>query len=226
MLQRTSFLTHRRAAIAPDMKTNILNVISDIEDAITYIENENDDQTDDIIKFEYIQEANSSFSDMPPDAPAFMQNWQDMHDVLDWLNGLLTDTYTFTIDQISFDINMGRMFDPGLEDLKDYLPYHTWYENNTWLNTELNYTWTFSNYGSSYTFYLKDQTGEVTIDNVDYVVEEYFDRYMEPLVFVDGPGGAEIDIDEVMPYFPDYTFNGIFPDMTRDKLHDLFFIDE
>ena len=30
---------------------------------------------------------------------------------------------------------------------------------------------------------------------------------------LDGPNGNPIDPDIVFPYFPDYTFNGLFPDM-------------
>jgi len=61
----------------------------------------------------------------------------------------------------------------------------------------------------------------VTVESVDVVVFNYYDTGIDPVVFLDGPGGNEIDPDEVMPYFPDYTFNGIFPDMTRQKMIDL-----
>jgi len=42
----------------------------------------------------------------------------------------------------------------------------------------------------------------------------------DPIYFVDGDG-VEIDIDKTMPIFPDYTFGGIFPGMTKERFDDI-----
>ena len=64
LLSRSSFLTFRRPAIGAQIKSDILHVISDLENSVDYIENESDDQSNDIIKFSYIQEADSNISNM------------------------------------------------------------------------------------------------------------------------------------------------------------------
>ncbi len=221
LLSRSSFLTFRRPAIGAQIKSDILHVISDLENSVDYIENESDDQSNDIIKFSYIQEADSNISNMPDDAPEFVQQWNNIHDVIDWLNGLFTETYTFTENEVSFQVNLGRVFVPGLADLKSYLPYHQWKNTSEWRYRDLDDTWQMDNYGYSYSFFLNGQDEMITIENVDVVVFNYYDTGIDPVIFLDGPGGNEIDPDEVMPYFPDYTFNGIFPDMTRQKMIDL-----
>ncbi len=221
LLSRSSFLTYRHVGIGAQIKSDILNLIADLENSVTYIENETDDQSDDIIKFSYIQMADSNIANSSDDTPDFAQNWNNIHDVIDWLNGLFTETYTFTDNGTSFQVNLGRVFVPGLADLKDYIPYYQWKDPSEWRYNTLDYSWEMNNNGYSYSFFLAGQEDMITIENVDVVVFNYYDGGMDPVVFLDGPNGTEIDPDAVMPYFPDYTFNGIFPDMTRSKLQTL-----
>ena len=221
LLSRSSFLTYRGVGVGAKIKSDILHAIADLENSVSYIENETDDQSDDIIKFSYIQFADSSIANSSADDPDFAQNWNNIHDVLNWLNGLFTQPYTFTENGTSFQVDLGRLFVPGMADLKEYLPYYQWKDASAWRFRELDYSWQMDNYGYSYSFFLAGQEDMITIDAVDVVVFEYYDAGIDPVVLLDAAGGNEIDPDEVMPYFRDYTFNGIFPDMTRDKMQTL-----
>ena len=62
----------------------------------------------------------------------------------------------------------------------------------------------------------------VVSTNVAEYRREYRIIRVDPLEFLDGPGGNPIDLDVVrLPYFPDYTFSGLFPEADRQKWLDI-----
>ena len=217
--ERPEFGQFRSGQSPNSIQNDLISAVNDLENAVNYIENEDDPQSNDIIKLEYITDFEDDLDDLDPDAPNFAQEWNDIHDVIDWISGLLTETYELTENGVTFEINLSRLFNPGLNDLEEYFPYFTWKSKNEWINMELDWEDVDWNYGYDYTFYCNGEY--IIVDNIDYVHRKYFDYDIEPSFFTDGPNGAEIDNEEI-PYFPDYTFNGIFPDMTRTKMENLF----
>ena len=219
---RSAFLKFRPSGNSAAVKADILHVIGDIENAVDYIMSEDDDQSDDVIKKIYITDFNDDIAVHSPDDPAFTQDWNDIYDVIAWLDGLFTQTYELTEYGITFEVNLSRLFDPGLVDLRDYLPYYSWRDQAEWIDCYFDWSWGHRNYnpGGSYAFYYRGVY--TTVYDIDYIQWEYFDCDMNPLILLDGPGGNPIGEDE-LPYLPDYTLNGAFPDMTRNKL--LAFLD-
>jgi len=75
------------------------------------------------------------------------------------------------------------------------------------------------NGGGSFSFWFEDEW--ITIYDVEYVHEIYYDYWIEPVEFLDGPGGNVINLEDEFLYLPDYTMNGLFPNMTREDWLDL-----
>jgi hypothetical protein len=217
---RSAFLKFRSSGNSAAVKADILHVIGDIENAVDYIMSEGDDQSDDVIKKIYITELNDDIADHGPDDPAFTQDWNDIYDVIAWLDGLFTQTYELTEYGVTFEVNLGRLFDPGLVDLRDYLPYYSWRDESEWIDCYFDWAWGHRNDDPSRTYSFYYRGVYTTVYDVDFIRWDYFDCDFNPILLLDGSGGDPIDEDE-FPYLPDYTFNGAFPDMTRNKLIDL-----
>lgn len=224
---REEFLAYRDGNSGTAIQTDLVAMIAKLELARDKILAETDDQVNDIIKIEYLNELDNVIADHPEDAPNFMQDWNTFQDVLNWLNGLITGPVTFTEDfngdgeDEQFTIDLSAYFDPGLTDMKDYLPYHEW---NDEMHIVLVLDWQdeWENPNGNYSYW--DENGEEhTFTNVFYIYwNEWECELDEPISFLDGPDGNTINLDEEMPYFPDYTFGGIFPGMTRDDWLSLF----
>ena len=216
--ERTDFLKFRAGNTPSAIKSDLEHILEDLQKAVDYIFAETDDQTDDILKLEYLTELNDEISEHDPDAPNFTQDWDTINDVIDWVESLLSSPYTFEENDVTFTVDISRLFNPGLPDLKDYLPFHNWHPESSWITEWIDWEYEWYNGGWSHSFWCKGEF--ITIENVDYVHETYYDYDVEPLELVDG-SGVPIAEDE-MPYFPDYTLNGLFPDMNRDKWEELF----
>jgi len=116
---------------------------------------------------------------------------------------------------------MSALFVSGLPDLKDYLPYHQWLPEDDWMDCDLDDVeeWYI---GGTYEFWYEGSWLE--IEDVEYVIISFYECYFNiPVEFLDGPDGNMIDPEVVMPYFPDYTLNGLFPNMTRFDWEEIFF---
>ena len=154
------------------------------------------------------------------------QDWQTVDDVIDWVSLLITGPVTF-IEDLDYDgvdeeltIDLSRLFEPGIDDMKNYLPYHQWLPENEWMIEELD--WEDDYYYGGGTYYLWCNGEQIAvINNVEYVYIEYYEEYVDPIEFLDGPGGNVIDEDEEFIYLPDYTLNGVFPYMDRNQWIDL-----
>lgn len=214
--ERNSFLTFRNDNSAK-AKSNIMNFLSDIKAAVAAIENETDSQQDDIIKQSYISQLNQDIADIDTNDANFMQEWQNINDAITWIENLFNNPYTFKFDNNELKVDLGRMFDPGLEDIKEYLPYHQWLPENDWVQKDLDDMWQENHNGENFSFIYEDEM--ITIENVDKIIYSDYDVEINALQLTDGSGTV---IEDELPFLPDYTFNGILPDMTRIKYLELF----
>ncbi len=199
-------------------KNNILGAAADLTSGIDYIENETDDQSNDIIKLQYISDLNEDISNHDPDNPPFMQSWTEVGDVIDWLESLISggNFTTTTPDDIEFTVNLSAFFNGAIPDLKDVKPYYHWNSSTgTWLELESNMgSWETSSYSF---YYYNDLIVLTSLTSV----EEYGDYHKLNAGYFTNASGVEI-ADGETPYFPDYTFGGMFPNMTRTKFIQLF----
>ena len=227
LVQRPEFMAVRTGQDPADIQNDLNNILTDLQNIVDYVSAETDDQSDDIIQYDYLIEMNDEIGEIDEDDPNFVQDWQTVDDVIDWVSLLITGPVTF-IEDINDDgvdeeltIDLSRLFEPGIDDMKDYLPYHQWLQEDEWMIEELDWeeAWPFG--GGTYYLYCGDELVAV-INDVDYVYIEYYEEYVEPVEFLDGPGGNVIDEDEEFLYLPDYTLNGVFPGMDRNQWIELF----
>ena len=224
---RPGFGTFRSGNLPNEIKSDLEAILYDLQNVVDYVSSETDDQSDDIIKFDDITQLNNDINNIQ-DAPNFASDWQTVDDIISWVETLLDGPVTFNEDlhgdgiQVELTIDFSRMFNPGLQNMKDYLPLHNWLPEEDWVNEDY---WEDEQYwgGGTYSFYFQEQL--IHVDSVMTVESHYYDSWVEPLELVDETGTA-IDVENEMPYFPDYTLNGIFPGMDRDKWFDLLGIDK
>ncbi len=222
LVQRPEFMAVRAGQDPADIQNDLNNILTDLQNIVDYVSAETDDQSNDIIQYDYIVEMNDEIGEIDEDDPNFVQDWQTVDDVIDWVSLLITGPVTF-IEDINDDgvdeeltIDLSRLFEPGIDDMKNYLPYHQWLPEDEWMIEELDWEDEYYFGGGTYYLYCGDELIAV-INDVDYVYIEYYEDYVEPVEFLDGPGGNVIDEEEEFLYLPDYTLNGVFPDMDRDQ---------
>jgi hypothetical protein len=217
--ERSGFLEVRSSAAPLYLLQHIEDAIHDIDDGVDYIMSESDDQSNDVIKQVFITEINDDIADHDPDDPPFMQEWDDIHDVTSWLEGLFTGPYTFDIDGIEVSVNLASLVSGGFGDLKAFLPYYEWLDESDWITCSYLSMDDYDNWDPSGDFGFTYRGEYVELTDIDHIVEYHLSCDMTPLVLLDGPGGDPI-YDE-FPYFEDYTFGGLFPGMTRETLMEL-----
>lgn len=205
-----SRLTHARQSI--------LDAADDISNCVNSVQNETDDQSNDVIKLQYIIDLEDEIANQDPDNPDFMQNWNDIDDVVTWLEGIVSGG-SITVDAgdgMDVTISIAAYFNGGVSDIRNVIPYFHWSAPaDSWL--EMFESGSSSWPATSYTFWFDGEY--VTVSGISQV-REVEQRYeLRPGYFTDS-GGSQLGEDE-FPHFPDYTFGGIFPGMTRAKLMEL-----
>jgi len=198
-------------------QNDLLSAIEDINAGIEYIENENDTQSNDVIKLEYINDLNDQILD-DEDNPEFMHDWTGTDDAIAWLQSLVSGSVVLTANDEDFTLDLDAFFSGAINDIKDYIPYYHWNDiNDDWLvmRNYDSYSYNYNNYVSFYDLNGDYQEFYVTC------YTRYYDEFTLDTGYSTDAQGNEIDDDEDI-YFPDYTFNGIFPGMTRAKLNRIF----
>ncbi len=164
---------------------------------------------------------------------------------LSFITDLLSGPYAIneTVEDKPFvlTINLMAFFNNPVQDLRTLMPKFMWYNEAAWKKAD---TWD-NPYGytnpagnnqvyASYDDSLLAEQGRITsIDfsfsygskiyhlNSPYYTEMYIDTsyYIEPITLVRDNGTPfSLEIDGELPYFNDYTFAGLFPEMdTRAK---------
>lgn len=180
----------------------------------------------------------------------FADNFKSPTALADFVETLLNEPYNFNqnIDGIAFDItvDISKFFTNPVEDLRDWLPLHRLVDKDDILFTyTYDYNYVYDNGSGSSNFYPNDddsididnslytyEDGQYTLTS-DYYYEEYVDIYTDfmPFELIDNDGNSisfnEDDMEDMIfedaeiPYFKDYTFNGVFPDMSRNKWNSL-----
>jgi len=215
---RPGFMQYRSGNTPASIQSDLENILADLQNAVDYIYSEGDDQTNDIIKLEYLVEFNEEIVNMNPGGPNFTQDWDSIDDIIAWVEQLLDGEYTFNEEDLMITVDLSALFNPGLGDFHNYLPYHQWLPEDEWVNSEMDED-EWYNGGGSFSFWFEDEW--ITIYDVEYVHEIYYDYWIEPVEFLDGPGGNVINLEDEFLYLPDYTMNGLFPNMTREDWLDL-----
>lgn len=209
----TTFSTLAEPARLAAARNALLNAIADIVSGSDYILAETDAQNNDIIKIENIVSFNDEH--LPPsdeNGPNFVQDWDTINDMCAWFDNFLNGSIQMHENDVDFQINVSAFFGGSLQELRDYVPYYHWNPlTQSWVNEEYDYSYNY--YATSYTF--NYQGSPVTVNNITNV-ENRFYRLTCNSGYFTTPTGQEVAEGEE-PYLPDYTFNGIFPDMTRAK---------
>ncbi len=195
---------------------DLLGMLGALEDGVAFILAEQDDQTDDVVPIDLLELINASIAECA-DCPG---EWEDIQSVIDWLELLLTEPMDIPLDfgdrAPSFiTIDIAAFFEGGVPDWKDVLPYHSWRPQATWITTD-EWTYPWSPWSGEAWIWDNENQEPIIFYGIDYVEEYYYNEYLnQPLDLRDGEGGDIIDPEMEMPYFPDYSFGGIFPDMDR-----------
>ncbi|HXV14445.1 MAG TPA: hypothetical protein VEC56_09590, partial [Candidatus Krumholzibacteria bacterium] len=224
---REEFLALRDGGDAlEDAHADLLGVLQRLESAAVFIRNRPHETEDNVIKLADLTDLDADVAD--PDRPNFMQGWTRIEDAIDFVRDVLTGPVTFTEElgpndtSFTFTVDLSRLFLSPTDDWNDLLPYHRWsLPSGGWLTfTEETYSWDNGGFWHE-EYYVRTGPSTCTYmywDQVDMVTytNRYWDLDGSVFDYLDAPNGSPIDLDiERVPYFPDYTFDGIFPGMTR-----------
>ena len=202
---------HGKAVIA-----GLKGVTTKLIAADNFIRNTRTNNGTSIIKLSALTDVdNDLFNDGGTDRPNFAKDWNSLSDIIEFLDKLMTEQVDFAEEAddgtaINISLNIPSFFN-GISDIRALLPRHEW-SSEDWISVDDNeiHEW---HHGGQFTAWWNDS---VQYDSVNYVIKQYVQYEIEPLHFVDD-AGQEINPDETMPYFNDYTFGGLFPGMTRAK---------
>lgn len=196
-------------------------LLSRLETAYDFIQEEGDDQDHDLISQMLIAELDAAVVEIGADLPEWIGTWETIPDVIAWIEDIMSGPYTIPIqvnETESYDltVDISALFLTPVPDWKTKLPYHEFLDREAWATFIGDYVYgPYSGYDPevTYTFTIDGEDVEFTnIGFVTYVGSEW--ETTAPLIFLNGPGGDEVEAGE-FPYFPDYTFGGLFPDMNR-----------
>jgi len=196
-------------------------LLSRLESAYDFIQGESDDQSDDIISQMLIEELDAAVAEIGADLPEWIGTWETIPDVIAWVEDIMSGPYTIPIelnetDSYDLTVDISALFLEPVADWKTKLPYHEFLEREAWATFIGDYVYgPYGGYDPDVTYTFTIDGEDVDFTDVGYVM--YLESEWEsdaPLVFLDGPGGDEIASGE-FPYFPDYTFGGLFPSMNR-----------
>jgi len=224
---RTAFLSLRdNGAALGDAHDDLVATLGKLEAAAAFIRNRNDNSEERVVKLADLTDLDSDISS-DPNKPNFAKNFDTLEDVIQFLENLFSGPVDFT-EQLgprnttySWRTNLSRLFDNPIQDWNDLLPFHRWdFPVGAWIDADTTMVYFFDNGGSPID--VVTWNGEfcewVMIPNIGIVTEYAVYNHLNApgIVFLDGPNGNDIDLNvERFPYFPDYTFNGIFPQMNR-----------
>ena len=204
-----------------------------LQAGLDYIRAEGDDQSDDIIELGFLTDLDQDIDDCV-DCPNFAAGWDEIEDVIDWIETVLGGSYLLEeeIDgrAISVTVDLYQLFSSPVADWKTLLPLHGWKPAEEWVHREWYQDWSHDwNSHTTYQFYVRedgmDDEQLVLLDGISLVIFYGVNEWMdEPLFMIDE--SEDPLLDGVLPYFDDYTFNGLLPGMTRAELATLMDMDQ
>jgi hypothetical protein len=213
---------------------DLASTLHKLEDAVQFIRAEDDTsgggQDDDLVPL-YLLTGLDEMIGTWEGKPAFAADWDEIEDVIAWLEELgsgpyhLTESITVpdgeggeTTYDIDLVVNISAYFVSPVGDWKELLPYHAWLPRGEWLLREPTYWYDFNDPDSDYHTTVGDEPlvfpGIAVIEHVE------LDATMLPPFYLTDPAGGELEAGAA-PYLPDYTLGGLFPEMDRDGWIDL-----
>lgn len=191
----------------------LLNAAADVVSGSNYILGETDSQSNDVIKIENILSFNED--DLPPTddgAPNFTQDWDTIEDICDWFSSFLNGSIQMHENDVDFTVNASAFFNGAIQDIVAYTPFYHWNDlNESWVVEGIDYNYSYP--ANSYGFWFQGNWME--INDINWVQVNFYDLDLNMGYLCDENGIALPDDEK--PHLPDYTFNGIFPGMTRAK---------
>ena len=195
-------------------------LLSRLETAYDFIQAEGDDQSDDIIAQTLIAELDAAIVEAGADLPEWIGTWETIPDVIAWVEDIMSGPYTVPVevgDTEVYDltVDISALFLTPVPDWKTKLPYHEFLPRSEWATFVESYAHGPYSYEPQFTYTFTIDGEDLQFTNIGFVIHagSYWDTEA-PLVLLDGPGGSQIGEDE-FPYFPDYTFGGLFPGLNR-----------
>jgi hypothetical protein len=184
--------------------------------------------------------------------PALANKFRSPESLLDFITEILSGPVSFdeTIDSahVVLKVDISSFLDHPVTDLRTLLPRYRWVAESQWVSGGKE-SYRNVNLWSSSMFYTYDSNDSVAIpgSQIDSIVlDMYGDKKyylkqpyvaqinmdstwsLDPLRLVDA-NNTDMNIDSLVtaktffPYFDDYTFDGVFPDMSRQKWLDLIY---
>jgi hypothetical protein len=236
-LNRPAFMTLKNSGEDLGYAYNdMMKVISKLEACVNAVRNRPHPTEENVIKLADLTDMETDFND--GDMPNFIRNFTNVESMLDWLRGFISNPTPFTEEigprntSYTWTMDMNQFFSSPIQDWKEMLPYHRWtLPTGNWIERSVEPTgMIFDNGGSPFEAWVRyDGICQYhTFYDIYFVRDDVrsfrFNSGDDYLEFLDGEDGSVIDLDVVkVPYFPndDYTFNNIFPNMTRQKWIDL-----
>jgi hypothetical protein len=185
-------------------------------------------------------------------SPALAAKFSSPESLMDFITQLLSGPYSFdeTIDSahIALTVNISAFFDHPVSDLRSLLPKYRWLDESQWVSGEEDFRYVSTMPSNTVVTYQGNDTVVIPSSQIDSIVPNAFGNIVyylkqpykaavtidstwslnNPLRLMDG-NNADMNVDSLtkaksfFPYFTDYTFDGIFPDMTRQKWLDLIY---
>ena len=195
-----------------------------LQDGLAAIRAEDDYQGDDIIKLGYLTDLDADVSGCT-DCPTFAQSWQSIEDVIAWVQEVLSGPYRLQeeIDGqlVDVTIDLFAWLTNPPDDLKNLLPYHDWLPRDQWVERETYAGWTdyvyseYSNPEGEYNLWTAD--GYIPFVGIEFVRFRFTEEEMaNDFIYLTDESGTALE-DGDIPYFPDYTFGGLFPGLTTQQ---------
>jgi hypothetical protein len=151
--------------------------------------------------------------------------------VINWVQVVLSGPYHLheeieTDVYLDLTVDLSALLTDPVQDWKTKLPYHSWIASSLWIEGMTAPPWE-EDWDPSWDPYCRSTCdGYECFEtvNIDHIIwYDYEERIDDsPVVLLNGPGGDIIDPNQEFPYFPDYTFGGLFPLMDRDAWLDIF----
>jgi hypothetical protein len=231
---RSSFLSLRNGG-TPMTKAgaDILGTVQKLEASAYFIRNiRNDVSSEHVIKLTDLTDLDSELDD--PDKPNFAKDFKTVEDVLGFVHDVFSGEVPFTEElgprstEYTWKMNLSVLFAPSpVQDWNSLLPYHSWdIPQGNWI-TKTTQLWWAEDWGGSddnIWVYHDGECQEVLFTNIGWVRDYgvfYESIDLGNMLILEDEFGREIDPDNEFPHFPDYTLNGLFPEMTRAEWENL-----
>jgi acyl-coenzyme A thioesterase PaaI-like protein len=212
---------------------DLVGTVGKLEASVNFIRNIRPDNhnPDHLLKLTDLTDLDSELRG--PNNPNFAQNINTVEDVLAFVRNFVSGPMTFTEElgpqnqEYTWTMNVSRLFNPAVSDWKDLLPLYEWHlPQGNWVELDRFMDWSWDAGGGStwQRVYHDGVCQNVQFQNIGTVHTHYrsYDLItMSDILWLVNPVGEAIDPNVTLPYFPDYTFNGLFPGMNRSDWEEL-----